>query len=422
VTTGEEPIDDAALTDTAPVEVSAARGAFATRDFRVIWLGALASNLGTWMQNVTLGAFAYKLTRSPTYVGIVYLAQLGPILLLAPFVGPLADVHDRRKLILLAQSIQASASLALFVVAIQDRPNRAVLAATVMVLGAANSMNVPAWYSLVSTLVPRRHLAGAISLNATQLNLTRVIGPVIGAFVYKAWGAAPVFLLNAGTYLFMISAVLAVATPPFTPAVGNERGLQRFAEAMRAMWADEVLRRALLTVSLLSLFSLAFLGQMPTIADHLLDMDPKSVGYGVLNACLGVGTVIGALAVGTVLSRRDKHQMVVAGLTVLAVASLAFSVLSHPLPAYAVAVVLGSTYFAITTSLITIVQTQTPDHLRGRVSAIFQAGWAGCVPVGALVGGIVAQATSIRIVLLYGGVSAGLLARYAARLAARSPQ
>jgi len=397
------------------IEISAARAAFRHRDFRVMWLGSLSSNIGTWMQNVVLGAFAYKLTRSPVYVGVVYFGQLGPALLLSIVGGALADAMDRRKLIVIAQTEQLCATLALTFVALADHPNKVLLFLSVFAVGVGNAINAPAWAALVPSLVPKDELGGALSLHATQINASRVVGPAIGAVLYQAIGAPGVFGLNAVTYLFAIVAVLAVAPRPQTKVADGSPGLRRIADGIRVARRDPLVRWILLTVTSFSFLCLPFLGQFPTIAADMLGMEPKSAGYGLLYATFGLGAVVGGLSIGTFLGRTDRHAIAQRSIVLMAVMLAVLATLSTPVLAYRVAALLGFGYFATTTSLLTMLQEHLADEVRGRILALWQTGWAGMIPLGNLAAGPIAQWISIRFVLVYGAVAAIALVWYSAR-------
>src|SRR4029450_7757499 len=174
-----------------PYRRGTAQAALRNRDFRIFWGGTFASNIGTWMQNVLLGAFGYELTGSAVFVGILFFAQLGPLLFMSTVGGVLADVVDRRKLLIITQLEQLVLSIVLAGLAATSNPSRGALGA-------------PAIAAILPTLVPRADLPGAVSLQSVQMNLSRVIGPAIGAVIYSQTSAAPVFAINAGTYLFAV--------------------------------------------------------------------------------------------------------------------------------------------------------------------------------------------------------------------------
>lgn len=416
VTTGREPSFEAsvdALEDgDVPLEVSAARAALASRDFRILWFGILASGIGTWMQSVTLGAFAWELTKSPTFVSLTVFAQLGPALVLSLVGGVLADAMDRRRLILLAQVEQIVATLLLAAVALQDDPSRGLVLLAVLGIGIGQTLNAPAQSALLPSLVERRHLSGAVALTSAQLNGARVIGPAIGGVLYPAIGASAVFALNATTYLFAIVAVLRITSPPFTPVGDGSSGFRRVLEGIEMARTNLVLRRVLITMVLFSLLSLAFIGQMPTIAAQNLGMRPKSLEYGLLYATFAAGALTGALAIGTFLSRQDLRRVTQFGMAAFAVVLLAFALLSDPAPAYPIVAMLGFAYFAAVTSMNTVLQEEVDDAYRGRVLSLWQLAFAGMVPVGVMAAGPVAELTNMRVVLVYGAVAALGLSLY----------
>ena len=416
--------------DRAPAP-GTARAALAVRDFRVVWTGSFLSNVGTWMQNVTLGAFAYELTRSPSFVSLIVFAQLGPMLLLSIVGGMLADSVDRRKIIVTAQGGQLLGSVALAALVLAGDPSRLALLACVLVIGIGNALNAPAWVATMPDLVGRANLAGAISLNSMQINATRVIGPAIGGALYPAIGAGGVFLVNAATYVAAIGSVLAVRIPPVKRDLTGPQGWRRLAGGFQVARREPLVGRILLVLVTFSLLCLPFIGQMPTIAAVNLGMDTESLAYGLLYASFGAGAVTGALSVGTFLSHVRKELIVRFGLAGFAGMLLVFSLLRAPAPAYPVVALVGFTYFAAVTAMNTVLQSHLQEGVRGRVMSLWLMGFGGTVPLGLLIAGPIAEATSITFVLVYGSVVAlglslfadldGARARGEARLRAITP-
>ena len=166
------------------------------------------------MQTLVLGAYAYDLTGSSAFVGLLTFAQLGPLLLLGLFGGLFADLFDRRLLLITLQIEQAIFSLVLAaIVGFGGEPSRWALFACVFAIGIGNALNLPAWSAVLPSLVGRTDLPGAISLNSTQVNLSRVIGPAIAGVLYPIVGPSWIFVTNAATYLFVVAALLSVRFP-----------------------------------------------------------------------------------------------------------------------------------------------------------------------------------------------------------------
>ena len=390
-----------------------AQAALRTRSFRIVWSGMFASNIGTWMQNVLLGAWGFTLTRSSTYVAILFFAQLGPLLILSTVGGVLADVFDRRRLLLVCQFQQLVFSIVLAGIATSSHPDETLIVLCVLVIGVGNALGAPALNSILPTLVPKADLAGAVALQSAQMNLSRVVGPAIGAAIYAAAGAAPVFIVNAATYLFAIVALLAVRYPRHPASAAGRRVGQRLVEGFVVARRDPLIRRVLVTLVTLSLFSLAFVGLMPVIAADNLGLAPRSVEYGIFYAVFGLGAAIGAISVGTWFAAYAKARLVRPALVAFGLLLVVFALVHSPAGAMVIAPVLGYAYFVVITSLSTVLQEHVDDGVRGRVMALWIMGFGGTVPVGVLIAGPLSSVTSITFVLLVGAVAAIALAGYA---------
>jgi MFS family permease len=408
-----EEIEDAVVDGDSPLSSGTAVSALRHRTFRIVFLGAFASNIGTWMQNVVLGAYAYDLTRSSTFVGLIIFAQLGPALLLAMVGGLIADRVDRKKFLIVLSVEQLVFSLILAWVVRTPAPSHILLVAMVVMVGVGSAMFGPAYSAILPALVTRKDLPGAISLNSAQMNASRVIGPVIGGVAYHFVGPAWVFAGNAATYLFVVAALMVVSLPGLPQTMRHASRWRELTAGITTARDDRVVGRCLVTVFVFSLLALAFIGQMPVVAAHNLGIDPKSADYGLLYACFGTGALIGAISIGTVFSRTSKPMIVRVGLVGYAAALTVFALLRAALPAYFVVAVVGAFYFAFITALNTALQTRLADGVRGRVMALWMMGFGGTVALGNLVVGPVVSAVGITDVLLFGAGVALVLSWYA---------
>jgi MFS family permease len=405
-----EQIEDALVDGDVAFQRGTAQAALRHANFRKVYFGTFASNIGTWMQNVVLGAYAYKLTGSSAYVGLLFFAQLGPLLFLSTLGGLLADVVDRRRFLVSMQLAQLGFSFLLAFVALADKPSLALVALCVFAVGISNALGAPGLNAILPTLVPRQDLPGAVALASVQMNLSRVIGPLIGALIYSKLDAAPVFALNAITYLFAVIGLLWATYPRRTNARVAEQGFARLLSGVRIARRDPLISHILITLFSFSFFSLAFVGLMPVIAAQSFAIGPKSLQYGILYACFGVGAVLGAVSVGTVFARVSKTTLLRPAFFAFAAVLATFGLIRAAALAYPVALVLGYAYFVAITALSTLIQAHLVDEERGRVMALWIMGFGGTVPVGVLVGGWVGNATSITVVLLAGAVWAVVLA------------
>jgi MFS family permease len=402
-----------------------AGAALAERPFRILWTGSFASNIGTWMQNAVLPKYVYDLgqangaNRGGLYVGLVIAAQLSP-LLFSPLGGVFAEKFRRKPYLIACQVEQLLFSLLLAaVVAAQWTIAPIVLVA--LAIGVGNALNAPAWSAVLPQLVRHENMPGAISLNSTMINGSRVVGPVIVAFLVSVGVGLPgIFAINAATYLFVIGAIWLIDISD--PLPDNERSfVRRLTAGFREAKRNPVAARAFPVLVIFSLLCLPYVGQFATVADRNFGVAEKSTAYYWLYATWGMGACCGGLSIATVFSRVDPKLLVSRMLFGFAAALAVFAMVSSPTPAFPVGFVLGFCYFGMTTSLLTVVQQHLDDHLRGRVMALWFMGFGGTVPFGTLGGGYVMdEVTSVRNVLLFGAAVAVALAMVTRDLPARS--
>jgi MFS family permease len=395
------------------VRAGTAMAALRHDTFRRVFTGAFLSNIGSWMQNVVLGALAYDLTGSPTFVGVLLFAQLGPLLLFSLVGGLLADVFDRRRLLIVVAVLQGLLSVLLALVSRGDDPSRVALVAIVFGIGMGQAVFGPTYSALLPALVAKEDLAGAISLNSAQMNGSRVIGPAIAGLLDARLGASAVFSVNAASYLLVIWSLAGVRLPAPIVDTSGLRGIRRLLSGVQVARRDRVVGRVLTTIVLFSLLSLPFIGQLPTLADRNLGIEARGVEYGLLYTCFGAGALLGALSIGTVFANRSMEQVVRGGLLSFAGFLAVFSLLRSPAPAYPVVLLVGLAYFAVITSLSTVLQQRLDDQSRGRVMALWIMGFGGMVPIGNLVAGPLIELTSVTTVVLTGAAIAVALAAHA---------
>jgi MFS family permease len=336
------------------------------------------------MQSVVLGSFVYKLTEPTghpsTYVGLVFLASLGPILLFGMAGGFLADRLRRGPWIIALQAEQCVFSLVLAaIIHFNNKPSVWPLFACVFAIGVGNALNGPAWGAVVPSVVGAQDLPGALSLNSTMINGSRVIGPAIAGLLYPILGAAAIFVMNAVTYAFVIVAFATVRLPIQDRPTGTRS--ERFMGGITYAKAHPRVRRCLIIMTLLSVLSLSFVGLFPSIAERSLHLTTKSSTYGWLYATFGMGAMLGSLAIGTVLVRTDKRLVARRGLFALGVMILAFGWTTSVAVAFPIVFVLGACYFGTTTALMTVLQAGLIDNVRGRIMALWMMAFGGTVAI-----------------------------------------
>lgn len=323
----------------------------------------------------------------------------------------MADRFDRRRTMIGAAAVQGALSVALAAVAGRQHPSEVGIVLIVFGIGMAGAANAPASNAALPALVGRRDLSGAISLNSAQMNAARVVGPLMAGLLVDLDHPARIFLLNAATYLFVIGALLWVRfdSRPVDDGSG-ESPMQRFVGGVRAAKADRIVWRVLVTVSVYSLCSLVFIYQLHPYALRVINGGERAFTW--VFSSFALGAALGAIAVGTVLSRLDRPLMTRVALGAFALSLGGLAICRSPGPAYAAAFFTGFAYFVVITNLSTILQERVDDAVRGRVMGLWMMGWAGLVPVGSLVGGPLIDTIGIQPVFLFGAVVSVGLAFY----------
>jgi predicted MFS family arabinose efflux permease len=357
------------------------------------------------MQNLALPAYVDARTGSAQIVSLLVFAQLGPLLLLAIPGGIIAERVNRRSFLLWMQWMQLVFSLVLAAIVSVDGPIWALFMAQVAI-GTGNALNAPAFQATVPLLVDRRDLAGAISMNSVQLNGSRVIGPSLAA-VLSIWGVttSQLFVINAGTYLFLILAILKVALPDIR-STHRETGWRRALTGLRISRERPVLSRLLVTMASFSFFSLVYVALFSSVARMNFGIDPVGSTYRWLYAVWGFGALTGALATGTFLAHVHRPSVIRWGFTGFAVSLAAFALIKSPGPAFPVGFLLGTFYFMSANAMVTVFQQNLKDTERVSVMPLWFMAFGGTVTLGGLAAGPIIDAFGPQWVLIFGAAFA----------------
>ncbi len=408
-----------------PVVEGSIGAAWASPAYRRLYVGSTLSLVGTWLQNVIVAPFALDLTRtasnpkgSASFVGLLTVAQLGPLLLLSIPGGVLASRVDRKKLMIGAQSVQSIAAIGLAFVAWKVKSPLALFLA-ILVIGTANAISQPTTSSVLPELVEPKNIGGAISLNSATMNGSRSIAPIIVLALTAVGFAVPgFFLLNALSYFAMIVALWKLPMRRRVEHRGSS-GKAAFLDGIREARANPVVGRLLVYLFSLSLISLPFIGQFATVVERSFGTTSKRT-YLILFATWGFGAALGALSIGTVLVRRDQRRIVSEFFVGFAVALTAWSFAGSPAVALPIAFALGFAYFGSTTAMSSVLQSHLDVRRRAPVMALWFMAFGGSIPFGAMWGGWAMDHWSVRGTLLIGAVWLAVLAMASRDLPRRS--
>jgi len=391
-----------------PYKPGSVRAAWTYRTFRLLWVGQALSNVGSWMQNVSLPAYVQARWDSGTLVGLMVFAQLGPLLLFSIPGSVLANKLPRKPWLVTMPSVQMFGAFGMALL-ISNHAAFWALWLVNAIMGTANALNAPAFQASVPLLVDRRDLPGAISLNSVQLNGSRVVGPVIAGLLLAAGlTVSQLLVINGVTFLFIVGAILLVQVPEARANLGQ--GWRQLTAGLRIARASPLLARLLLTMTMYSFFCLPFIGLFPTVAKEAFALDPSKPSYSWLYAVFGLGTLLGGLAVGTLFTGMDKKRLIQPSMLAFAAALFVFALLRSPGPAYPVALFVGFAYFLSTVLMNTVFQQGMHDEERTVVMALWFMAFGGTIPIGNLVFGPLIDAIGPRWVLGFGALFAVYLA------------
>lgn len=385
--------------------------AFRHRNFALFWFGALFSNTGTWVQNVTVPFLVFQLTGSAAWVGVTAFTSLFPLALFSIVGGTLADRFQRRSILLVTQTAAALVAVALWVLWSTGNASLAPVLGLVAIGGVVTGLNIPAWQAFVSELVPRDVLLNAVTLNSTQFNAARAFGPALGGLVLAQLGIGWAFLLNAISYLVVLAVLLLITVPPLVRHAVRQSVLAGLVSSIGYVRAHRGLSTCVLAVAGLGLLASPVNSLLVVFAEDVFGVD--RFRYGLLGAALGLGAVLAAPLVAGPGTSLRRSLLAGGGMVVHGVAILGFALAPVYPMALAMLVVAGAAYLPVAATLNTTLQLQVVEAQRGKVLALYITVFTVAIPVGSLVQGALASLVGARVTLaaaslLFLGVVAAL--------------
>ena len=355
--------------------------AFRYRDFRIMWLGACVSTIGTFVQQFAQSWLVYDLTKDPFYLGLdLFLGQL-PIMLFSLVGGVFADRLDRKKMLLWSQYIQMICAFVLAALFASHLIKVWHILMLSFFVGVGQSFGGPAYSAILPTLVDPEDLANAISMNSIQFNLARIIGPTLGGLAYTAFGATWCFALNGLSYVAVIVSLLVIRVNFVAPKV-HMSVMNSMKEGIAFIRNREGLAPLVMLAFCTTLFGFSLTGFLPVIVRTIFHKGPKT--YELLLVCSGAGSICGALLVASIEKMKGQARLAVLALFALGISTAAFA-LSKWLPVSCVLIFLAGTAVMASASLmLSVVQLIVVDSMRGRVMSVYNLAFRAGIPLGAL--------------------------------------
>ena len=383
--------------------------AFQYRDFRLMWVGACTSSIGTWMQIVAQGWLIYRLSHSGFLLALDQFLGGIPIFLFSLIGGVVADRAERRKILLTSQYIQmASAGLLTVLVAHGTVQVWQILCLS-FVSGFAQAFGGPAYQALIPTLVDREDMPNAIALNSIQFNLAVTIGPALAGQALAKLGETWCFGLNALSFLAPVIS-LSIISARFLPGKSTESIFASLKQGIHFIRRQNSMEALVILAFCMTALSMPMRTYIPVFVKDIFHRGPET--YGNLLSLMGVGSICGSLIMAERGNMSHKGRFSLMMLMCLGIAISAFSI-SKKLPlSYAMLVLVGASMMAVFATVTSLVQLITTNEMRGRVMSVYNCAFRGGMPMGNLVSGWLVPIFTAPVVLCVNGLLLILVALY----------
>jgi MFS family permease len=383
--------------------------AFQYRDFRLMWLGACTSSIGTWMQKLAQSWLVLTISGSPFLLGLdAFLGDL-PIFLFSLVGGVVADRIERRKVILGSQYVQmGSAFLLALLIALQVVKVWHILCLS-FVTGLAQAFGGPAYQALIPTLVNKEDMPNAIALQSIQFNAARVIGPVLGGLALTQLGSMWCFALNGLSFLAPILS-LTMLTTRFLPEKTSESILTGMKQGIGFIRSQSAMEALMLLAFCMTALGVPMMTFLPVFAKDVFHSGPTT--FTLFLSAFGIGSIVGALIVAALGNVRHKGRISLTLLTGLGAGICAFAFSTSVWLSCVMLFLSGVALIAVFTMVNSLVQLITTNEMRGRVMSVYNFAFRGGMPLGNLMTGWLVPIFTAPVVLAVNGLILMFVALY----------
>ena len=385
--------------------------ALSHRNFRLFWFGQCISLIGTWMQNIGQARLVLQLTGSAIKLGTVSAVQFLPVMVLSLFAGTLVDRYPKRQVLLFTQSCLMILAFILATLTFLNIVQYWHILVLALCLGIVNTLDMPTRQSFFIELVGKKDLMNAIGLNSSIFNLARIIGPAVAGLLIGLLGMSICFYLNALSFLAVIIGIRMIKLPPKEPVPRSENLIKdtfiNIKEGLKYTFSKPVIYLPLLLLAIISTFVLNFSVLVPIYAKQ--NLGQTAIGYGLLMTSMGVGSLTGALTLSARSKSGPKMKVLLAGALGVSLFVFILGFVKIYLLACILLLLAGFAAIFFTTSVNTMVQLNSDDHMRGRVMSVFSLVFGGVIPIGSLYSGNVAELLGAPVCMAISG-TVGILA------------
>lgn len=385
--------------------------ALASRDFQLFLSGQFASVIGTWMQNTAQPYLAYRISGRPLDLGLIGFAVTLPTLLLALPAGVLIEHWDKRKAVIILQSIMALQAFALAALTFSGHIRIWHITVLAFIFGTASAVEITARQAMLIELAGRESLPSAIALQTTAFNLGRILGPTVAAPLMVAGNEGMVFLVNGLSFIFVVVGLLFARTRYKVTKEAEEKKslLVEFREGLSYIRRHSVIASVILMATLLGFFGLPLLQQIPALGRDVLStaQDTEQLiatRTSQLYIAQGIGALTAALLAAYFSAAKQKGLVLLIGQSVFVIALTLLGLTRIPSLAFVLLTFIGYGSVTQLVTMNTIIQLQVPNELRGRVFAVYLWALQGVAPFGSLVIGGIAQTWGVPLAALTSGI------------------
>ena len=383
----------------------------AVRNYRLYFIGQGISISGTWMQAVAQGLLVLELTGSGTQLGLVTALRSIPVLAFGAMGGVIADRYPKRKILYASQTMAGLLGLTLGILVATGEVQMWMVDILAVLLGFVSVVDNPTRQSLILELVGPDQIRNAVSLNSTEVNLARVIGPTLAGILVSTVGLAACFIVDGLSYFAVIVVLMRMREDEMFLGQTVTRARGQLREGFAYAWANLPVRKTLIMMAIIGTFTYEFNVILPIFAEFTFDSGPSA--YAAMTAAMGLGAVVGGLSVAGRVRTSQWSIVISAALFGCSVLLTALA----PTLYVAVGLLLVVGYFSIsfTTMGNSTIQLATDPTMRGRVMALWTVSFLGTTPIGGPIIGAIGEHIGARWGLLVGGVAALIAAAYGAR-------
>ena len=375
--------------------------------FRALWIASAVSSIGTWMHDVGAAWLMTSLSPSPFLVALMQAASSLPFFLLALPAGAIADVIDRRRMLLFTQGWMLVAAALLGVLTVAGITTPWILLVLTFALSIGSAMNLPVWQAIVPELVAKEELSSAVTLSGIVVNLSRSVGPALAGIVIAATGTTGVvFLLNAASFVGVMLVLYSWQRTTQKSALPAERFVGAIQAGIRYARFAPLLQTVYIRTAAYILFASALFALLPLLGRRELGLD--ALGYGIILGFWGIGGLAGAFILPKARQQTSIDRLVAGASVLMGAMMLVLASLRNFYLVCGVMLVVGIASLAVMVSLSVSAQTAVPTWVRARAIATQMLVFQGCMALGSLLWGAIAQQAGISVALTTGGV--GLIA------------